>query len=287
MQIVIIGMRILLILWRIMMKEKLINYKNYLINIRRSLVNYNYLRPFFNYLEDNKIDFYKLTKDELANYFKVKNYKPKAINSVLTAGRDFCKYENITEHASFQIKLLEVEVRERQYITYEELLNGIKQYATYSTRGMNSMKCSVVLKFMFFTSIRKGELLTLTRDKVDLTNCSALIWGQKDKAERIVYFPDNFVKELTDYFNSEPEEKNAFNITLMELNHLVKKIGKYINKKISPHSLRHAGAKYMVTKNVSPITMQRIMGHNSLTTTLIYCKIDDKQAQDIYRKQIG
>ena len=95
------------------------------------------------------------------------------------------------------------------------------------------------------------------------------------------------MKELVDYFNSEPEDNNAFNVTLAEINYLLKKIGKYLNKNISPHSLRHAGAKYMVTKNISPITMQRIMGHNSLATTLIYCAIDDKQAQEIYKKQIG
>ena len=176
--------------------------------------------------------------------------------------------------------------KERQYLTFEELLNGIKYYATYSKRGINSQKCSVILKFCFFSSIRKSELFILTRDKVDLVNCSALVLGIKDKAERRVYFPNSFVKELVDYFNSEPEEKNAFNITPTEFNYLTRKIGKYINKKVTPHTLRHSGGKYMVKKNINPITMQRIMGHNSLNTTLIYCAIDDKQAEENYHSQI-
>lgn len=167
------------------------------------------------------------------------------------------------------------------------MLQGIKYYATYSKRGMSANKCNVVLKFLFFTSIRKGELLSLKREKIDITNCSVLIWGAKDKTERIVYFPDSFIKELTDYFNGEKEDTNAFNITLTELNYLTKKVGKYINKNLYPHSFRHAGAKYMVTKNINPLVMQRIMGHNSLQTTLIYCAIDDKQAQEVYKKQIG
>jgi integrase len=269
------------------MKTQLEAYKNYLLGIKRSLVYYNYLRPLFDYLVVNKIDFYKMTKDEMAKYFTDKNYKPNAINNVIKSCRDFCRYENVQEHCCFQIKMLEIERRERQYLTYEELLKGIKYYATYSNRGMSANKCNVILKFYFFTSVRKGELLTLKRDKVDLTNCSVLIWGAKDKTERTVYFPNSFLKELIDYFNSEPEDNNAFNVTMTEINYLLKKIGKYLNKNISPHSLRHSGAKYMNAKNVSPITMQRIMGHNSLATTLIYCAIDDKQAQEIYKKQIG
>lgn len=262
-------------------------YKTYLLNIKKSLVYYNYLCPLFDYLQEKNLQFETLTKEALAQYFSDKKYSSNSINNVIKATRDYSKFLKLEKHSSFEIKLLEVEQRERKYITYEELLKGIKYYATYSTRGMSADKCSVIIKFCFFTAIRKGELLSLKRENINLTDCSALIWGQKDKTERRVYFPDNFIKELTDYFNSEPEKNNAFNVSLMEFNYLMKKIGKYIDKKISPHSLRHSGAKYMNAKNVSPITMQRIMGHNSLATTLIYCAIDDKQAQDIYKKQIG
>jgi integrase/recombinase XerD len=266
---------------------KLEVYREYLINIKRSLVYYNYLRVLFPYLENKHLDYLGLTKEQLAEYFTVKNYSSNAINNVIKSCRDFCRFDNIEKHACFEIKLLEVENRLRTYITYEELLKGIKYYATYNVRGMSTDKCSAILKFWFFTSIRKGELLSLTRSKIDLVSCSASIWGQKDKTERIVYFPDNFANELTEYFSSEEEKNNAFSITIGEINYLVKKIGKYLDKNISPHTFRHSGAKYMVSKNVSPLIMQRIMGHNSLQTTLIYAQIDDKQAQEVYKKQIG
>jgi len=269
------------------MLKKLFEYKTYCLNIKKSLVNYNYLIVFFKYLIEKNLEFHTLTKDQLAQYFADKNYKPKSINSLITACRDFCKYEGIIEHASFQIKLLEVEIRDRVYLTYPELLDGIKYYSTYSKRGMSANKCSAILKFTFFTGVRKGELLSLKREKIDLTNCSVLIWGAKDKQERIVYFPDSIIKELTDYFNSEPEKENAFNISIAELGYLTKKIGKYLDKSISPHTLRHSAGSYMVSKNISPLVIQRIFGHASLQTTLIYCAIDDKQAREIYHKQIG
>jgi integrase/recombinase XerD len=269
------------------MKEQLEIYKTYLLNIKRSLVYYNYLKPLSDYLTEKNLQFGTLTKEQLAQYFTDKKYSENAINNVIKSCRDFAKFLKLEKHSAFEIKMLEVMRKERQYITYEELLKGIKYYATYSKRGISTDKCNAILKFCFFTSIRKSELFTLTRDKIDLINCSALVLGIKDKAERLVYFPNSFIKELTDYFNGEPEEKNAFNITLAEFNYLTRKIGKYIDKKVTPHTLRHSGGKYMVKKNINPITMQRIMGHNSLQTTLIYCAIDDKQAEENYHKQIG
>ena len=268
------------------MNTQLEIYKTYLINIKKSLVYYNYLCPLFDYLQEKNLSFDTLTKEALAQYFTDKNYSENAINNVIKSCRDYAKFLKIDKHSAFEIKLLEVMSKERQYITYDELLQGVKYYATYSQRGMSANKCSAILKFCFFTSIRKSELFTLTREKVDLTNCSALVLGIKDKAERLVYFPDSFVKELINYFNSEPEDTNAFNITPPEFNYLTRKIGKYIDKKVTPHTLRHSGAKYMVKKNINVITMQRIMGHNSLQTTLIYCAVDDKQAEENYHSQI-
>jgi site-specific recombinase XerD len=270
------------------MKEQLEIYKTYLLNIKRSLVYYNYLVPFFEYLQEKNLIFETLTKEQLAQYFSDKSYSPNSINNVIKTCRDYSKFLKLEKHSAFEIRLLEIEQRLPRYITYEELLKGIKYYSTYNVRGMSTVKCNAILKFLFFTGIRKGELLGLRREKIDLVNCSVAIWGKKDKTERTVYFPDKIIKDLTDYFNSEPEEiNNAFSITLSEINYLSKKIGKYLNKNISTHIFRHSSATYMMKNNVSPLVMQRILGHSSLQTTLIYANPDDKMAQEIYKKQIG
>ena len=269
------------------MNTQLEQYKIYLLNIHRSLVYINFLIPLFEYLEEKNLTFDTLTKEQLAQYFSDKSYTPNSINNVIKASRDFAKFLKIEKHCSTEIRLLEIDRKDPIYITYEELLQGIKHYSTYNVRGMSTQKCSIILKFLFFTGIRKGEMINLKREKIDLVNCSVAIWGQKDKTERTVYFPDTIIKELTDYFNSEEEIKNAFNLTITELNYLAKKIGKYLNKNLSPHIFRHSCATYMTKKNISPLVMQRILGHASLQTTLNYARTDDKMAQEIYKKQIG
>jgi len=270
------------------MLEQLQKYKEYCFNLKKSLVYYDILKPFFTYLKDNQIEFQIITKDEIGIYVKNKDYKTQSINTLFNAIRSFCKYQNITEHAIYQMKTLEPEKRQPKYITYDELLNAIKYYATYNNRGMSAMKCSVLLKFLFMTGLRKSELLNLKREEIDLTNCVIKVYGIKDKEERLVYFPDTLIKELTDYFNSELQESNAFNITKTELWWLTKKISKHLGKNISPHTLRHSFATYLMNKkNVSPAIVQRIMGHSSIETTMIYANPDDKMAQEEYRKKVG
>jgi len=270
------------------MNDQLIAYKNYLTGIKRSLVYVDVLNPFLDYLAEKNINFSDVTKDQIAGYFTEKKYKTASINTLINGIKDFCKYQNITEHAIYQMKILEPEKRQPKYITYDELLNAIKYYATYNNRGMSAMKCSVLLKFLFMTGLRKSELLNLKREEIDLTNCVIKVYGIKDKEERLVYFPDTLIKELTDYFNSELQESNAFNITKTELWWLTKKISKHLGKNISPHTLRHSFATYLMNKkNVSPAIVQRIMGHSSIETTMIYANPDDKMAQEEYRKRVG
>jgi len=268
------------------MNNKLEEYKIYLLNINRSLVYYNYLRPLFNYLEINNKDFFTLNKDELANYFAEKKYKPNAINSFLNACRDFCRYMNISEHACFQIKSVQVPDREVEYITLEEINKVINHLATYSKR-LSADKAEIVLYFMFYTGVRKSEILNLKRENIDLVNCRVKLYEEKVKQENVVPFPNTIVNKMIVYFDNNKEEINAFNITLAQINYLFRVImSNILGRKIKPHLSRHGGGRYLQEKGISVAVVQKILGHKNINTTLKYLKPDQKMIEDEYRKKI-
>lgn len=269
------------------MKTQLNNYKTYLTGIQKSMVYYDILSPFITYLGENNIDFNTITKDQIAHYFTIKEYKARSINLLISAIKDFCKYLNIEKHQVNEIKLVRTDNKKGGYITYEELLSAIKHYATFNTRGVSTLKCNAILKFLFFTGMRKSEILILKRADIDLTNCVVKVYGVKTKEERLCYFVELILKDLVDYFNSEEEKENAFNISSTELWYLTKKISKQIGKKVTPHTLRHSFANYMWNKNLNPRILQRILGHASIETTMIYANPDDKTAHETYKKQVG
>ncbi|WP_346917576.1 site-specific integrase [Clostridium sp.] len=59
----------------------------------------------------------------------------------------------------------------------------------------------------------------------------------------------------------------------------VKKVG--INRKATPHTLRHSFATHLMNDGVDLVTIQALMGHSNIKTTSIYLHVKDYQILDI------
>lgn len=268
------------------MKEQLNNYKTYLTGIQKSMVYFDILNPFIIYLGENSIDFITITKDDIAKYFTAKKYQPQSVNTLINAIKSFCKYLEIKEHAIFQIQLLPVITREKEVLELEDIKKAIKYLATYNSR-LNINKIEVVLYLMFFTCIRKSELILLKRENIDLINGEMKIYEQKTKQENRVDFPMDLIPKMVSYFNSEEEKDNAFNITEAEINYLFRVISKYLDKKVTPHYTRGGGIRYLMEKGIIPQDVQAIAGHKNIKTTLQYGKANREQRKKVFRQRIG
>lgn len=55
-----------------------------------------------------------------------------------------------------------------------------------------------------------------------------------------------------------------------------------INKKVSPHTLRHSFATALIRKGADIRAVQTLLGHASITTTQIYTHVDDKHLQKVH-----
>ena len=262
-------------------------YKTYLINTKCCLTYYNYLRPLFAYLEEQKLEFTVITKDQLANYFTVKNYKPASINKLIGACHNYCKYNNITTHASFEIKSLDVGHKQRKYMTEDDIKQSLKYISTYNNK-LNMQKVEAILYFMLYTAVRKSEIFNLKRDKFNFKENTVQIYEKKLKKEKTIPFPGKFAAKLQNYFGSEEEKENAFNINEAWLNDLFRRIlSNYLGKHLSPHMLRHGGAKFLLKNGISLPAVQWILGHANIKTTMIYAVSDEEQVLEIYRKNLG
>ncbi|MFY7669885.1 site-specific tyrosine recombinase/integron integrase [Tenacibaculum sp. MEBiC06402] len=57
-----------------------------------------------------------------------------------------------------------------------------------------------------------------------------------------------------------------------------------INKNVSPHTLRHSFATYLLKEGVDLRAIQQLLGHESITTTEIYVHLDNNYLQDVVKK---
>ena len=268
------------------MNERLISYKSYLIGIHRSDNYFCKMRVLFSYLEKNNIQFVELTKEQLAEFFTQGNYKSKSINCFLDAGRDYCRFIQLEKSPFFEIKMLKVEQKLKNYITLDEINKAIKYIATEKSYEY-STKIQAILYFMIYTAIRKSALLLLKRSAFDLENNLVRVYEPKTKEEKIIPFPDNVKKKLINYFATEKEDINAFNIDEGTLNYLFKGIlSKYIGRKVYPHLTRSGGITLMFEKGLPPNIIMQIAGHKDLKTTMIYARPTQKDIERIYRERI-
>ena len=268
-------------------QEELDKYAEYLTARSLSLNYRNVIRIWLNYLQTKALDTF--TQETITQFFTENQYKDNSKSQFIRAGRNYYgEYLQIPKEQSewHKIKLMKVESKTPDCITEEELDKGISVMITHNGRLMNSTKLKAFLHFLFYSGVRKQEVLNLHRKDFDFTNNTAKVLGKFDK-ERLVYFPKVTGKEIQEFFTGEPEKNNAFNVSLGQLNYMPRVLGKILGKKCYMHLFRHSGARNMSDKGIELPVLQRILGHASIQTTMIYLKPDQKTVLSVYKKQMN
>jgi integrase/recombinase XerD len=267
------------------MTNKLNDYKTFLINTQKSTVYYNFLSPFFSYLDDKKIDFDTLTKEQIAQYFSDRKYKPNSANNLLKAGRDYCKFLNKETNPFTEIKLLKTEQLIPNYLMLDDMKKAIKYIATYNRR-LNPDKVVAVLYTIFFCGLRKSELVLLKRKDFDFENCRVKTYKKKTKEEMLLPFIFEAKDPILKYFNLEPEETNAFNMTKAQIDYLFRVISKHVGKHITPHCAKHGIGRLLDERGVPISFIQQFFGHKDIRTTMRYVTPTKEEVEKKYREKM-
>ena len=239
----------------------------------------------------------------LLNYLKYlkeeKKLSSRSIERHLTTLRGFYKYlkkMNIIENdITKNIDNLKLEKHLPTTLEPDEVAKilDIKLNSPFNIRT------KAMLEVMYSSGLRVSELVNLTINDIDLYNNTIIINGKGNK-ERIVPIGEIAKEYLINYLNcrnallkrkngnptilflnnhGKPITRNGFNFLL---NNILKEKG--IDKKVTPHTLRHSFATHMLDNGADLRTIQELLGHSDIVTTRIYTHISKKQIQDNYNK---
>jgi len=143
-----------------------------------------------------------------------------------------------------------------------------------------------MIELAYGCGLRVSELVNLQRDQVDLQERTLRVVGKGDK-ERLAVFGREAAAALAVHLGEENEADSlsprflfiGYEGTPMTRAGFWKMLRRYaasahIKKRVHPHVLRHSFASHLLQAGVDVRTIQELLGHESITTTLVYAHTD-------------
>lgn len=160
-----------------------------------------------------------------------------------------------------------------------------------------STRTRTILIAFYETGMRVSELVGLDDNSVDFGRHELKVLGKGNK-ERIIPFGTELEQQLLTYINMRDSQsvvrtsKALFTddkgrrMTDSQVRRIVKQQLSAVDtlKKRSPHVLRHTFATAMLNNGADLESVQKLLGHKSLSTTEIYTHTTFDQLRQAYKK---
>jgi integrase/recombinase XerD len=150
----------------------------------------------------------------------------------------------------------------------------------------------LILKFLYATGCRVSELVNLTWQDVSERNdgnYQVTLFGKGNKTRTVILHPE-LSKELREYGNGRSGATPVFrsqkkgHLVPKSINRILERATKKagINKKVSPHWLRHSHASHSLERGASVELVRQTLGHSDLTVTSRYLHARPNDSSSLY-----
>ena len=283
------------------------NFKNYLKLERglsiNSIKSYEYdLNLFKNFIQSNKMSDtpFNCKAETVKNYLynNLSNKKSRSQARSISAIKSYFNYlifeGYIKKSPISDIESPKLEKKLPEVLTELEIEKLIKSFDLQQNFGQRNR---TIIEVLYGTGMRVSELVNLKLSNIFFKENIIKIIGKGNK-ERFVPLGDIASNEIRKYLKirdnliidskfSDIVFLNRYGRGLTRsmifkiISDSYKRIG--LNKKISPHTLRHSFATHLLKNGADLRTIQLILGHESITTTEIYTHLDTNHLDEVLK----
>ena len=246
-------------------------------------------------------DFKDVTGEDLESYLsslKESGFAPATISRSIASMKAFWHYltgQGLTKvNAAASLHAPKIEKKAPEILTVKEVSLLMEQ-----PKGDNDkeIRDKAMLELLYATGIRVSELISLKVSDVDMES-SQITVCDRGKV-RTVPFGSSAYKALRTYLGGtradmlgdRKSEYLFLNCSGEEMSRqgfwkiiklYAKKAG--IKADITPHTLRHSFAAHLVENGAELKSVQEMLGHSDISTTMIYTRVKGNHLKEVYSK---
>ena len=268
------------------------------------------LAKFFDFLDKEKLDFERLSEDEIISFevwLKGLGMAVTSINRNISALKSFYKYlaqEFSTNNPVSAVLSSKVPRRLPKALTIKEITSLID--STKREGDPISLRDHAIIELLYGTGARVSEIVGIDindfgQSDVEGNPITTLKLRGKGSKERIVPL-GSFAKNALDEYlvrirpNLLRKSKSARVETALFLNQRGSRLSRQsawqmisdaadstgLSGKVSPHVFRHSYATHLLDGGADIRVVQELLGHASVTTTQIYTLITIDKVREAY-----
>ena len=252
--------------------------------------------------------FLELTSEDLKEFFifyeEQNNCSKTTLNNVRRNLSSFFRFltdeEKILINPMLRIPPIKEPKKIKKAFTYSEIEKmrwdlSKHVYLKYTNKlSIQGIRNQAIFELFLSSGIRVGELVTLKIDNVDFDECKAIVTGKGNK-ERIVYFSEKAKNYILQYlelrddeneyvFTSRNYNKGKGKLRIATVGEMIRGLGERVNVYAHPHKFRRTFCSQMIKKGMPIDQVQKLMGHESIDTTLRYLDMDDETIEMTHKK---
>jgi integrase/recombinase XerD len=278
--------------------EGFLEYSRYELNFSpQTIIKYrDSLRCLMRDIGDKPVEAYEIQEFvRLKKLMMDRGLSAARISSVVYAMRSFLMYcRNFLELDTLQPKQIRPPKRARREVVFltkdeiDALLSSI------NIKNRNGLRFRTLVEVLLGSGMRIGEALSLNRKSINWEKREAKIIGKGNK-ERTVFFTQRSLDWVRKYLEVREDAHEALFVTKAPCARLNRddiwrffdrhrKLAK-IQKKLTPHILRHTVATNLVFNGCPIVHVKEILGHERLDTTCrYYLGVDKEQAKKAHKQ---
>lgn len=229
----------------------------------------------------------QLNTQSIRNFLKsnITKYQPNSLKVFRQALSSYAKFQKIEIEWEW-IKGIIPKTMRRLFdtLTISELeqLKSTKTERNKQTHQRNNL----IFDFLFYTGIRVSELVNIKHSDWEAKTECLKVHGKGNKV-RYIFLPpqliEHFKANSQGYLFTNLKQEPLYPLVIRQIiQQRLKASG--IKKHITPHSFRRSFATLLHSKGAKLITIQQLLGHDSITTTEKYIQSDYQTLYADYSK---